>query len=60
MRMTQPRWTGWLDFETSGPDDKGMWTLTATPKRRYWLHPSFWVMVVRSRSFMPTAPKLED
>jgi hypothetical protein len=50
---------GWLDFETTDHDD-GSITLTATPKRFYWLHLSFWVMVIRSRSLMPTARDLDE
>lgn len=52
--------SGWLDYTTSGPDADGFYTLTATPKRFYWLHLSFWVMVIKSRSLMPTAKDLED
>ena len=49
---------GWLDFEDVNNGD-GTVTLTATPKRRYWLHLLFWIMVVRSRSLMPTAKRID-
>lgn len=50
---------GWLDFEDGTEPDGTVW-LIAKPKRFYWLHLSFWVMAIRSRSLMPTAPRIED
>jgi hypothetical protein len=58
MEVVTSRWS-WLDITSGGPDEDGMFWLTAMPKPRYWLYPSFWLMALRSRSLMPTAADIE-
>ena len=46
------RWN-WVEVTAGG--DAGFYWLRAEPKRWYALYPSFWLMVIRTRSLMPSA-----